>query len=95
MRVFAFEYCSCIYESAFGIESMHTTKKGAYKAMRKFLLKEWEKFKESDLYEKDFRRQCLKDKPEVFSNNQFDRRFKFMCHESVRVKEYIVVDDQL
>jgi hypothetical protein len=41
MKIYAFEYCSCIYESTFGIQSLHMTKRGAYKAMRTFILKKW------------------------------------------------------
>lgn len=31
--VFAFEWCDCIYESGYCIQSLHTTRKGALKAM--------------------------------------------------------------
>ena len=41
MKVYAFERCVCIYESGFSIESLHLTKAGAYKAMRKVLLERW------------------------------------------------------
>lgn len=33
MKVYAFEWCDCIYESAFRVVSLHTTKRGAFKAM--------------------------------------------------------------
>lgn len=36
-EVFAFMYTHCIYESAMATMSLHLTKKGAYKAMNKFL----------------------------------------------------------
>ena len=39
-EVYAFEWCDCVHESAYGVESMHTTKVGAYRAMRKYL---WDK----------------------------------------------------
>lgn len=39
--VYAFEWCSCVYESGFSIESLHSTKVGAYKAMRKALQERW------------------------------------------------------
>lgn len=32
-NVFAFEWCSCIYESGFSLVSLHDTKRGALKAM--------------------------------------------------------------
>jgi len=32
--VYAFEYCSCIFDSDFTVRSLHATKAGAYKAMR-------------------------------------------------------------
>ena len=40
-QVYAFEWCSCIYESGFSVESLHKTKVGAYKAMRKTLLERY------------------------------------------------------
>jgi len=39
--VYAFEWCSSVYESGFSIESLHSTKVGAYKAMRKTLQERW------------------------------------------------------
>lgn len=41
MVVYKFLYCSCIYESSFATVSIHKSKKGAYKAMRKFILDEY------------------------------------------------------
>lgn len=37
-EVHAAEYCSCVYESDFCVLSLHLTKAGAYKAMRKHLI---------------------------------------------------------
>lgn len=37
MKVWAFEHTSCIYESAFGLVSLHATKQGAEKAKEKFI----------------------------------------------------------
>ena len=34
MRVYAFEYADCKWESGFSVVSMHQTLKGAYKAMK-------------------------------------------------------------
>lgn len=39
--VYAFEWCDCVYESGFSIESLHQTKAGAYRAMRKALVERW------------------------------------------------------
>lgn len=39
--VFAFEWCPCIYESAFGLVSLHTTKRGAFKEMILTANKRW------------------------------------------------------
>lgn len=48
MIVYAFMYCSCIYESSFGLISLHETKRGAYKSMRKHLTNEYnERFEAS------------------------------------------------
>lgn len=41
MVVYTFEWCSCVYESDFSVESIHMTKAGAYKAMRKTLQERW------------------------------------------------------
>lgn len=35
MKVYAFEYTDCIYESACAVVSLHSTKKGAYTALKK------------------------------------------------------------
>lgn len=37
MKVWAFEHTSCIYESAFGLVSLHATKQGAEKAKEKYI----------------------------------------------------------
>ncbi len=34
-HVWAFEWCPCIHESDFGVESLHTTLAGAYYAMNR------------------------------------------------------------
>ena len=41
MEVYSFDYCSCIYESSFAVVSLHTTKAGAYKAMRNDILNQY------------------------------------------------------
>lgn len=40
-KIYAFKYCDCIHESSYATISLHRTKSGAYSAMRKHLLKEW------------------------------------------------------
>lgn len=37
MKVWAFEHTPCIYESEFGLVSLHATKQGAEKAKEKFI----------------------------------------------------------
>lgn len=37
MKVWAFEHTSCIYESAFGLVSLHATRQGAEKAKKKYI----------------------------------------------------------
>ena len=44
-RVFAAMFSSCKYESALGIISLHATKAGAYKAVRKHKMEEREEDK--------------------------------------------------
>ena len=43
-QVFIFGYTYCIFESAMAAMSIHQTKIGAYKAMRKFLMEEYSKW---------------------------------------------------
>lgn len=38
MEVYEFRYCDCIYEGGYVTVSLHKTKAGAYKAMRKYKL---------------------------------------------------------
>lgn len=40
-KVFAFEWCGCIFESGFSVVSLHTTKRTAFKAMVAFVNTEW------------------------------------------------------
>lgn len=44
-EVYAFEYTSCRYESAFGVVSLHSTKQKAYRAMVDFQWAEWENYR--------------------------------------------------
>jgi hypothetical protein len=44
MHIYEFLYCSCIYESAYSTMSIHKTKSGAYRAMRKFITEEYQKW---------------------------------------------------
>ena len=41
MKVYGFFYTDCIWENGGTLESLHLTKKGAYKAMRKWLIKQY------------------------------------------------------
>ena len=45
-EVYSFQYCSCIYESAFATISLHRTKKGAYKSMREYIESEYAKWRD-------------------------------------------------
>lgn len=42
-RVFAFEWCDCVFESAFGVVSLHRTKRDAFKAMVRKANDDWYK----------------------------------------------------
>jgi len=48
-EVFAFEWTSCVFESAFGIVSLHTTKRGAFKAMVAEANKRWQTDRDNQL----------------------------------------------
>ena len=39
--VYAFEWCPCQYDSSFGVQSLHDTKRGAFKAMVRFVNAAW------------------------------------------------------
>jgi hypothetical protein len=41
MTIYEFIHCDCIHESSFRTVSIHRTKIGAYRAMRKYLLQEY------------------------------------------------------
>jgi hypothetical protein len=41
MEVYAFEWCDCVHESAFAVESLHTTKRGAVAAMVREANRRW------------------------------------------------------
>lgn len=45
--VFAFEFCYCRFESRFSIESLHSTKAGAYRAMMKHKRQHWYEMREN------------------------------------------------
>lgn len=49
MRVWAFEWCDCVYESGYSVVSLHASCEGAYRAMRAQLLAEWTERRESDI----------------------------------------------
>lgn len=88
MKVYAFEHCSCIYESGFAVQSLHTTKKGAYLAMRKFLLEQnKEHYETMDVFKRE-RRRLMKD-PDYKYKGSYDK-FEFMYMERVAVREYEV-----
>jgi hypothetical protein len=48
-KIYSFQYCECIHESAFETISIHKTVKGAYSAMRKYILKEYNQWREDGL----------------------------------------------
>lgn len=47
--VFAFEWCSCVYESGFSIISLHATKQGALRAMVREANLRWQAGRDNDL----------------------------------------------
>lgn len=49
MELYEFAYTDCIFEAPMWTISVHTTKKGAYKAMRTFLEKEYNQWRETGL----------------------------------------------
>ena len=46
LKIYKVMYCSCIYESGYTTVSLHRTKLGAYKSMRKEILDEWDSYLE-------------------------------------------------
>lgn len=55
-EVWVAEWCDCVYESGFSILSVHATAIGAYRAMRKKLLPEWDEDRDLRLRFGAFRR---------------------------------------
>ena len=41
-KVYAFEWCGCIFESGFSTVSLHTTKRGAFQAMTRAANERWQ-----------------------------------------------------
>lgn len=69
MQVFAFEWCPCIFESAFGVVSLHATKRSAVKAMTRYANKMWQEGRDRQLSYGD----------------GFKPRFSPLVHEAWRV----------
>ena len=46
-EVYSFQYCGCIYESAFATISLHRTKKGAYNSMRNYIEKDYAEWRDN------------------------------------------------
>jgi hypothetical protein len=49
MEIYEFLHTDCIYESAYRTVSVHRTKKGAYKAMRAFLEREYTEWRDNNI----------------------------------------------
>lgn len=49
MKVFAFEWSDCIYESAYHVVSLHTTKAGAFRAMTTAANARWNECRRSSM----------------------------------------------
>ena len=57
MKIYAFQYCDCIYESGFVTQGLYVSAKGAYTSMRKFIQNEYtEWFDRRTKYGKKYRR---------------------------------------
>jgi len=41
LTLYEFVFCDCIYESAFATMSVHASKRGAYKAMNRYINDKW------------------------------------------------------
>jgi hypothetical protein len=55
MKIYEFLYCSCIYESSYAPISLHRTKAGAYKAMKKHKVDTFmERYDKRYLYGKEY-----------------------------------------
>lgn len=68
MKLYEFLYCSCVFESGYRTISVHKTKRGAYKAMNKWLndkyWKEW-----------DLRMKLGKEKPFLYKDDNGIQRY--------------------
>ena len=47
--VYAFQYNDCVFESSFHTISLHSSPKGAYKALRQFLEESYEQWRKDGL----------------------------------------------
>ena len=48
-KIFAFEWCGCIYESGFSLVTLHDTKRGALKAMIATANRRWQEGRNGQL----------------------------------------------
>jgi single-stranded DNA-specific DHH superfamily exonuclease len=80
MIVYGFYYNSCIHESAAGLQSLHTNKEGAEKAMAQFVKEHLEDIEESNKW-------CLENEMEecVRDVSLYDWQQVFV--EEIEVKE--------
>lgn len=64
-RVYAFEYTGCHYESAMAVMSLHRTKRGAWKAMHRFLYGHWVRAQSNENTDLHFGREWRKHRAEA------------------------------
>jgi hypothetical protein len=80
MKIYEFLFCSCIYESSFATVSIHKTKKGAWKAMNKFL---------NDMFMEEYNERIRFGK---FRGKQLCGAWKIGRHQSWSVGEIELLD---
>ena len=75
MKVYGAFWCDCVYEGGMSLVTAHLTKKGAYNAIRKILLDEWERHRIGQLtggYNYEFCDKATYDKPMELKNTKWE-----------------------
>ena len=79
MKVYAYVYCPCIYESAEGVVSLHFTEEWANAAMNAAKLLDYEQWKQGQ--------QWAKDNPEYGIAPETEYKESDYTYHSIKVKE--------
>lgn len=79
MTLYGFFHCDCIYESAYGLVSLHASKAGAYRAMVAYQWDRWEEARD------EHNVNAVRGYGRRFIDYLIDRRMQAFCVQPVGV----------